>query len=122
MMPAQPRRRRLETEEIGDVTVAAFTDKKILEAEHIQTLGDQLASLLDDAGRKKLVLNFSRVEFMSSAALGMLATLHRKARAAGAKLVLCAIDDNIREVFTITKLDKQFLICRDEQEALQKMQ
>jgi anti-sigma B factor antagonist len=91
----------------------------VLQAQHIEAIGEQLAGLLDDPARTKLVLNFDKVEFMSSAALGMLVTLQRKARAAGAKLVLCGIDPQIFEVFKLTKLDKQFSICRDEHEALQ---
>jgi anti-sigma B factor antagonist len=57
---------------------------------------------------------------MSSAALGKLITLNKKVQAAGGKLILCNIDPQIREVFEITKLDKLFVICGDEQEGLQK--
>src|ERR1700739_3732220 len=115
-----PNRRRLEVEDIGDVTVVSFTDKKILDEQNIQVIGEQLFGLVDDSGRNKLLLNFSNVEYMSSAALGKLITLNKKVQAAGGKLVLCSIDPQIREVFEITKLDKLFVICGDEQEGLQK--
>ena len=114
-----PRRRRLEVEDIGDVTVVSFTDKKILDEQNIQVIGEQLFGLVDDSGRQKLLLNFSNVEYMSSAALGKLITLNKKVQAAGGKLVLCGIIPQIREVFEITKLDKLFVIRGDEQEALQ---
>jgi anti-sigma B factor antagonist len=114
-----PRRRRLEVEDIGDVTVVSFTDKKILDEQNIQVIGEQLFGLVDDSGRQKLLLNFSKVEYMSSAALGKLITLNKKVQAAGGKLVLCGIIPQIREVFEITKLDKLFVIRGDEQEALQ---
>src|SRR5207302_8675253 len=118
-MSAQPKRRRLEVEDIGEVTVVNFTDKKILDEQNIQVIGEQLFSLVDESGRKKLLLNFGNVEYMSSAALGKLITLNKKVQAAGGKLVLCNIDPQIREVFEITKLDKLFTIRGDEQEALQ---
>jgi anti-sigma B factor antagonist len=118
-MSSQPRRRRLEAEEIGDVTVVSFMDRKILDEQNIQIIGDQLFSLVDDSGRKKLLLNFGNVEYMSSAALGKLITLNKKVQAVGGQLVLCNIDPQIREVFEITKLDKLFVIRGDEQEALQ---
>ena len=118
-MSSQPRRRRLEAEEIGDVTVVSFMDRKILDEQNIQVIGEQLFSLVDDSGRKKLLLNFGNVEYMSSAALGKLITLNKKVQAAGGKLVLCNIDPQIREVFEITRLDKLFVIKNDEQEALQ---
>jgi anti-sigma B factor antagonist len=114
-----PRRRRLEVEDIGDVTVVSFTDKKILDEQNIQVIGEQLFGLVDDSGRTKLLLNFSNVEYMSSAALGKLITLNKKVQAAGGKLVLCNIIPQIREVFEITRLDKVLVIRGDEQEALQ---
>jgi anti-sigma B factor antagonist len=118
-MSSQVRRRRLEIEVIGEVTIVGFIDRKMLNEQNIQVIGDQLSSLVDEQGRNKLLLNFSNVEYMSSAVLGKLITLNKKVLAAGGKLVLCAIDPKIQEVFEITKLDKLFPICRDEQEALQ---
>ena len=118
-MSSQPKRRRLEVEDIGDVTVVSFTDKKILDEQNIQVIGDQLFSLVDELGRKKLLLNFGNVEYMSSAALGKLITLNKKVQGASGKLVLCNIDANIREVFEITRLDKLFVIKGDEQDGLQ---
>jgi len=75
---SQPRRRRLEVEEIGDVTVINFVDKKILDEQNIQIIGEQLFSLVDQEGRRKLLLNFGNVEYLSSAALGKLITLNKK--------------------------------------------
>ena len=119
-MSSQPRRRRLEVEDIGDVTVINFVDRKILDEQNIQIIGEQLFSLVDQDGRRKLLLNFGNVEYLSSAALGKLITLNKKVQGAGGKLILCNIDPQIREVFEITKLDKLFVICGDEQEGLQK--
>ena len=118
-MSSQPRRRRLEVEDLGDVTVVSFTDRKILDEQNIQVIGEQLFSLVDESGRKKLLLNFGNVEYMSSAALGKLITLNKKVQAAGGRLVLCNIDPQIYEVFEITKLDKFFKIHKEEQAALQ---
>jgi len=118
-MTSQPRRRRLEVEDIGDVTVVNFTDRKILDEQNIQMIGEQLFSLVDEAGRKKILLNFGNVEYLSSAALGKLITLNKKLQAAGGRLILCNIDPQIYEVFEITKLNKLFNIHKEEQAALQ---
>src|SRR5579859_2511291 len=71
-MSSQPRRRRLEVEHIGDVTVVNFVDRKILDEQNIQIIGDQLFGLVDTEGLRKLLLNFGNVEYLSSAALGKL--------------------------------------------------
>src|SRR5438874_194346 len=94
-MSTQPRRRRLEVEDIGDVTVVNFTDNKILDEQEIQIIGEQLFSLVDELGRRKLILNFSIVKYLSSAALGKFLTLNKKINAAGGRLVLCNIDPAI---------------------------
>ena len=118
-MTSQPRRRRLEVEDIGDVTVVNFTDRKILDEQNIQVIGEQLFGLVDQEGKRKLLLNFGNVEYLSSAALGKLITLNKKLQGAGGRLILCNIDPQIYEVFEITKLDKFFNIQKEEQAALQ---
>ena len=118
-MSSQPRRRRLEVEHIGDVTVVNFVDRKILDEQNIQVIGEQLFGLVDQEHVKKMLLNFGNVEYLSSAALGKLITLNKKVAAAGGRLVLCNIDPQIYEVFEITKLNKLFNIQKEEQAALQ---
>ena len=118
-MSQPPRRRRLEVEDIGDVTVVNFVDRRILDEQNIQIIGEQLFSLVDEVGRRKILLNFGNVEFLSSAALGKLIALHKKLQAVGGRLILCNIDPEIYEVFEITRLDKFFTIQKEEQAALQ---
>lgn len=118
-MTSQPRRRRLEVEDIGDVTVVNFIDRKILDEQNIQIIGEQLFGLVDESGRRKVLLNFGNVEYLSSAALGKLITLNKKLQSAGGRLILCNIDPQIYEVFEITKLHKLFNIHKEIQDALQ---
>ena len=118
-MSTTPRRRRLEVEDIGDVTVVKFVDRRILDEQNIQIIGEQLFSLVDEVGRRKVLLNFANVEFLSSAALGKFITLQKKLQATNGRLILCNIDPEIYEVFEITKLDKFFTITKDEQGGLQ---
>ena len=118
-MSTQPRRRQLVVTDMGDVAVVSFTEKKILDEPNIQAIGEQLYSLVDDQGKKQLVLNFSRVEYLSSAALGKLITLNKKVQTVGGRLALCSIAPQIFEVFEITGLKRVFNMYGDEQEALQ---
>lgn len=116
-MSTQPRR-RIIIEDIGDIAVVQFVDKKILDEQNIQMIGDDLFRLVDELGRRKILLNFANVEFMSSAALGKLIRLHQRLQQAGGKLVLCGISASILEIFVITKLDKMLTIVKDEQTGL----
>ncbi len=109
---------RLTVNEVGDVSVVRFRDQKIIDNLNIQELGRELSSLVEVDKRGKLLLNFSAVEFLSSAALGKLITLDKKVKAAGGELKLCRIQPEIYEVFAITKLNRLFEIKEDESDAL----
>ena len=110
--------RRLQVGVVGDVTVVRFNDHKIIDDVNIQELGQELFQLIEAEGRKKLLLNFSSVDFLSSAALGKLITLDKKVKANGGVLRLTNIRPEIYEVFTITKLNRLFDIKDDEADAL----
>ncbi len=110
--------RRLEVNLVGDVAVIKFRDHKIVEDLNIQELGQELFQLVEKDLHKKILLNFSSVEFLSSAALGKLITLDKKMKAAGGVLKLSNIKPEIYEVFAITKLNRLFDIKSDEADAL----
>jgi anti-sigma B factor antagonist len=113
-----PGLRRVEVNEVGEVTVVHFRDQKIIEDLGIQEMGQELFQLVEGENRKKLVLNFSSVDFLSSAALGKLITLDKKTKARGGSLKLCNIRPEIYEVFAITRLNRLFDIRDDEADAL----
>jgi anti-sigma B factor antagonist len=111
-------RRRLEIQEKGEVSVVRFVDRKILDESNIQELGQELFQLVEEENRKNLLLDFSNVEFLSSAALGKLITLDKKVKLHGGRLKLSGIRPQIYEVFAITKLNKLFDIKEGEADAL----
>lgn len=113
-----PGYQRLQINEVGDTTVVHFRDRKIVEDLNIQELGQELLQLVDTEKRQNLVLNFSSVDFLSSAALSKLITLHNRIKARGGTLRLCSIRSEIYEVFVITKLNRLFDIREDEADAL----
>ena len=113
-----PEYRHIEVNEVGDVTVVRFRDRKLIEDIRIQELGQELFGLIDGEQRDKLLLNFSQVEFLSSSALGKLITLDKKMKANGGSMKLSNIRPEIFEVFNITKLDRMFDIRDDEADAL----
>jgi len=113
-----PVHRRVEVSEVGDVTVVRFVDRKILDTANIQELADELFALVDTDNRKKLLLNFSRVEFLSSAALNKLILLDRSVKKQRGLLKLCGLRPEIQEVFDITSLDRMFEIYDEESDAL----
>lgn len=114
-----PNHQRLDVSEVGDVTVVRFVDRRILDATNIEELGGELFGLIEQENRTKLLLNFSDVEFLSSAALNKLIILDKKLREGGGKLKLSNLRPEIHEVFMITRLNQLFDIKEDEKDALE---
>ncbi|MCA9205713.1 MAG: STAS domain-containing protein [Pirellulaceae bacterium] len=109
---------RIVISEVGEVTIVRFVDRKIIDADKIQQLGNELLHLVEVDGRRSLLLNFVGVEFLSSAALNMLVVLDRKVRSAGGRWKICNLRPEIHEVFVITRLVRMFDIRETEAEAL----
>ena len=109
---------RLNVTEADGVTVVRFRDENIREDERIQELGRELFHLIDVEERKKLLLNFADVALLTSAALGKLIKLDRKARSHGAELKFSDVSPDILRVFAITKLIHLFDIENCEADAL----
>jgi anti-sigma B factor antagonist len=84
----------------------------------VQELGDELFGLVEQDNRKNLLLNFSNVEFMSSAALNKLIVLNKKVQGVGGKMRLSNLRPEIYDVFVITRLNTVFDIKSDEADAL----
>lgn len=102
----------------GDVSLVRFLDRKIIDAANIQELGEELFAIVEKDQKKNLILNFSSVEFLSSAALNKLIILDKKVKAHTGRMRLCNLKPEIYEVFAITRLNQLFDIKNTESEAL----
>ncbi|HEV3259337.1 MAG TPA: STAS domain-containing protein [Gemmataceae bacterium] len=105
-MSSSPVRLLLHREDVGDLTVITFKDARILDEQKIQALGDQLFKLVEQAGRKDVVLSFEHVDYLSSHMVAKILTLHKKLRAAGGRVVLCELKPEIYENLKTANLDK----------------
>ena len=80
-----------------------------------------LMSAYDEAARqgaRRLVLNFSDLEYMNSGGIGMLVTLLVRANRQGQPLAAYGLSDHYREIFELTRLDEAITIYADERSAL----
>jgi anti-sigma B factor antagonist len=103
---------------VEGIIVVTFTTPRIVQEDDIQDIFEQLQRLVDEKPGREYVLDFRKVQFLSSSVLGRLILLQKKAAAAKGRLVLCAIAKEIFEVFKITKLDKVFTVKEDAKAAL----
>jgi anti-sigma B factor antagonist len=109
---------RMSVQVENDITIVELMSQKILDEMVIAEIGEQLNQLVEQAEYPRLVLDFTHVSHMSSSALGMLITLHKRIREKGGHLRLCNVQPAIYEVFVITRLNEIFQICQSRDEAL----
>lgn len=62
------------------------------------------------AGHRHITLDFSRVEFIDSAALGMLMVAHKSAAHHNATIELLRVNGVITEILTLTQVGQLFKI------------
>jgi anti-sigma B factor antagonist len=109
----------LVVNEAKGIYVCEFTSSRILDESNIKEIGDTLSALIDARDYPKLLLDFTNVDHLSSAALGMLINANNRVRQKNGKLRLCKIRPQILEVFAITKLNKLFRILPTRDEAME---
>ena len=101
-----------------DIRIVEFTNNKILDEANISDIGSTLTAIIDETDNLKIVLDFTNVDHLSSAALGMLINANNRIRNKNGQLRLTNIKPQILEVFLITKLNKLFKIFPTRDEAL----
>lgn len=102
-------------------TVVTLTDEKILEDKDIQALQASILSVVEQAERVNLIIDFQNVRFFSSAVLGLLIRISRRIYEREGNLRLCGIDPKIHEIFRITRLTKVFDIYQDVRSAVENL-
>ncbi len=65
----------------------------------------------------RVVINLSKVPYMDSSGVATLVEAMQIARRQSTRLILCALQDKVRSIFEIARLDRVFVIVIDESEA-----
>jgi anti-sigma B factor antagonist len=115
MVTGQPQ--RINVADKDGVMIVEFRDAQILDDRTIQQLGTELMDLIRGKPTIKLLLNFTGVTYLSSAALGKLITVRRRIDQAGGQLKLCEMSPETLDVFKISKLDDYFEIYPSQRAA-----
>src|SRR3989304_5787720 len=82
-----------------------------------QELKQKVLDELERGGRKFLV-DFTKTGYIDSSGLGVLVSLSKKIREQGGGLRLSSLNDDLRTLFELTKLDTLFRIAGSRAEGL----
>lgn len=108
----------LNTSSRDGVLLIEISDPRLLDEARIEQLEKEVLQAIDKSSEERIVIDFSKVEFMSSSMLGKLVRVHKKCKEFKVKLKFCSISKDILEVFKITRLDKVFDIESDADDAI----
>jgi anti-sigma B factor antagonist len=71
-----------------------------------------------DNGERKLLVDFAKTGYIDSSGLGALVSISKKVREQGGELRLSGLNEDLRSLFELTKLDTLFAIADDSAQAL----
>lgn len=99
----------------GATVVALSGD---VDLHHSPALHATLVQLAGDRPRR-LMIDMSEVPYIDSSGIGTFVEVYRRVAAYKGKMVFFGLNDRVKSVFEITKLDKFFTICDSEAQAVE---
>jgi anti-sigma B factor antagonist len=89
----------------------------LLDEQEVEALGQALLDLAEIPGQR-VVLSFLGVTHITSVVLNKLVLVQRRLQESGGEMRLADIDPHVYEMFTITRLDRNFRIFERDEEAV----
>ena len=105
----------------GRHTLIAFQTPSLMNAADVERVRTDLIRMVDEEKRTHFVLDFTKVQFLSSQVIGLLLTLNKKLTgtfAGGAQVVLCGVSPPLLELLKISRLDRILTIKANQKEAV----
>lgn len=107
---------RIELEEIEHRVILRLDGR--VDASSAPILERKIASLMDE-DHYHLILDFTRVDYLSSAGMRVLLSATKKLKSKKGYLILFSLVGDVEEVIKMAGFDKILHICSSEKEALQ---
>jgi anti-sigma B factor antagonist len=104
-----------QTKDSSGVLVVQVDGQLIVGNRH--ELKDLIQAALEK-GERRLLIDFSRTGYIDSSGLGALVSISKRVREAGGELRLSGLNDDLRSLFELTKLDTLFAITETPEQAL----
>jgi anti-sigma B factor antagonist len=95
----------VSVETTQEAILVRFTESAVvLDGEATPRMMELLSFLVERLSQEHLIVDFEKVRYISSAGLGALVSLHKQARAAGKRLTVSGVSQDVYEPFAVTRL------------------
>lgn len=74
-----------------------------------------------ESGADIVLVDFQDVTFMNSSGLGVLVAIRKGVCSAGGELILCSLNEQVKMVFELTKMNRLFKVFANRDEFEQKV-
>jgi anti-sigma B factor antagonist len=109
----------LTIQPIEKYTVVEFRTPSLMDPAVLENIATAIYRLVDVEDRRQIILDFEKVQYLSSQALGILMALRKKMeKLPHSSLVLCGVGPKLMELIKITRLDKLLQIKPSQKEAV----
>jgi len=100
-------------------TVVEFRTPSLMDPLILEPMQDDLVKLVSEQDHRQIVLDFEKVQYVSSQAIGIIIKINKQLGALKhSKLVLCSVPSKIMDVLKILRLDKVLTIVPTQKEAV----
>lgn len=96
-----------------DNQVKIFHPSGILDIDKGNSLRQEVVSAITTEDTDLFLIDLSNVSFMNSSGLGALVATYKSVKTANKNLFLCGLNDQVRMIFELTKMDLIFKIFKD---------
>src|SRR5947207_12983238 len=106
-------------QKIEEFTVIEFGTPCLMDSVQLEEIARSLYRLVDEEDQRRIVMDFEKVTYLSSQAIGIVLQMNKKLSALkNSKLVLCGVGARLMELVKITRLDKILTIKPSQKEAV----
>lgn len=111
--------RFMDIEQLGGITFATIRQAQLSEDDNLEEFGHELGLMVDKFHLKQLILDLSRVQYMTSSAIGRLIAFHRRINRDKGILVLCEVRGTVRDILSASQLLSYFRVADTRQQAVE---
>lgn len=105
--------------ESSGIPVISFMGELIDRNQAKELIGD-VDNLIAE-GKTKIIFHFEKLKYINSSGLGIIITLLTRARKNGGEVVICCVNDKVKELLVITKLNTVFTVTKSVESAATKL-
>lgn len=108
-----------QRQQVGQYTVIEFVTPSLMDPIVLESAAQALYKIIDEEDKRKIVLDFEKVQYLSSQAIGIVLAMHKKLNTLpNSKLVLCAVGPKLMDLLKLTRLDRLLTVKPSQKEAV----